>query len=102
MTISAERIQRMVTHWLSTPVNAYLGSTYGADIDSLLFSGLSSRAADDFLAKLRADIPLIAQLPPQLVNIYADQQPPDKLTIGIEVAGAFVSIDRGGRVVSQA
>lgn len=93
MTITATDIQDMVTHWLHTPVNGYLGSSYGADLGSLLHAPLSSSAVDAFLAKLSVDVPILASLPPGSVDLYSIPEPPDRLRIFIDVLGTAIVLD---------
>ena len=60
--MDAQTIVGMIEHWLNTPVNGYFGQSYGADINSMLLQDLSSASADEFIAKIKRDIPLLAQL----------------------------------------
>jgi len=52
-TISAQDIQAMVSHWLNTPPNGYLGSNYGADPQSLLQNPMSAGIGDAFIEDAR-------------------------------------------------
>lgn len=90
--ITGADIQAMVRHWLETPVNGYLGSGYGQDIKSLLMNPQAAGVADSFLAKLREDIPILQQLPPDSLNLYAVGTYPDKQTIVIEVGGTVIDL----------
>lgn len=101
MEITATDLQEMVTHWLGCPPNGYLGSDYGSDVASLLQAPFSAGGADALIRKLRADIAVMSQLPQSTLNVYAEQQGADKLVLAIEVAGAYVLLDAGGRSVSQ-
>ena len=51
--ITAQDIQRMITHWLQTPPNGYLGSDYSGDAKSLLQKALHSGVADAFIEKMK-------------------------------------------------
>lgn len=77
----------MITHWLSTPANGYLGSDYGQDTKGLLQQPQSPSMADQYVSKLKQDIPLLQTLPSGAVNLYGYQTPPDKLNIMLDVAG---------------
>lgn len=83
----------MVRHWLNTPVCGYLGSNYGQDIKALLQRAISDNGADALLAKLRADIPVIAAMPSGSVNLYSYPVGNDQIRIVIDVAGALVEVD---------
>jgi len=90
--ITAEDIQGMINHWLSTPVGSYLGSDYGSDIKSYLQAPLAAGMSQSFIAKMQQDIPLIKVLPSGVINIYVQDVQPDKRNLIIEVAGkVFVS-----------
>ena len=71
MTIRTQDILPMIEHWLKTPVNGYYGSGYGADLASLLLRPLSTPIADDFLAKLKRDIPILAELSADQLSIIS-------------------------------
>ena len=91
-TITGNDIQAMVGHWLKCPVNSYLGSDYGQDAKALLQRPQSDGAAEGFLRKLRADVPVLQALPDGSVNLYGVQTAPDRLDLMIEVAGQTIQI----------
>ena len=82
----------MVSHWLDTPVNGYLGSSYGQDIKALLQNPLSTGGADALIAKLRNDIPALAVFPQGSVNLWTQTLPPDRLQIMIEIGGTSIPV----------
>ena len=82
----------MIRHWIATPPNGYLGSSYGSDLKAMLQTPLRTGIADAVLSKLRADIPLVAALPRSALNIYAVDEGPDKRVIYIEVAGQMIAL----------
>ena len=90
--INATDLQGMVTHWVSTPPNGYLGSGYGADTLAMLQNPMKTGIADGYLKKLRADVPLVGALPPAAVNIYAQDTSPDKREIFLDVSGQMVAL----------
>lgn len=83
----------MVEHCVGTPVGGYLGSDYGVDLKALLQTPMASGLADDLIAKIRADVPLLTQAPPGAINVYSQQIDIDQMAILLEVAGQ--SIDLG-------
>ena len=85
--INAEDIQGMISHWLATPVNGYLGSDYGCDAKSLLQKALHSGIADAFIAKMKKDIPILSVIPQENISLYSIPEPPDKLRLFIAIAG---------------
>jgi len=90
--ITATELQGMVSHWVATPPNGYLGSNYGADAHSMLQNPMRTGLADSFLNKLRNDVPLVGALPPGAVNMYAQDDGLDKRTIMIEASGQLVAL----------
>lgn len=90
--ITGSDVQGMVGHWLQTPTNGYLGSDYGQDAKSLLQRPQNDGSADDFLDKLRVDVPIINDLPSGSTNLYGVQTAPDRLDLLIEVAGTLLQI----------
>jgi hypothetical protein len=92
MTLTADDVQGMVTHWLRTDPNGYLGSGYGAPVADLLQTPMASGRAEAFLDKLRTDVPILAQLPEDAVNLYSRPREPDRIDFFIEVSGALIRV----------
>jgi hypothetical protein len=90
--INASDTQAMVTHWLETPVNGYLGDSYGSIVPDLLQQPQRSGLADTVLNKLRADVPLVGAMPASQTNLYAVHDGPDKTRIFIEVGGDAIDL----------
>ena len=82
--IEAKHVVDMVVHWLETPVNGYFGSSYGADLNSLLLKPLATDIADKFVQKLKQDIPALQQVD---VSIYSQN-------IGFEQKRIFLEIGK--------
>ena len=85
--ITAQDIQRMITHWLQTPPNGYLGSDYGSDAKSLLQKALHSGVADAFIEKMKKDLPILSVIPQKNIGLYSIPEPPDKLRLFIAIDG---------------
>lgn len=95
--ITAEELEGMVEHWLSTPVEGYLGSDYGQDAKSILQLPHSDGAADELLRKLRQDIIITTQLPPDAVSLYGAPSGVDRFDIVLDVAGRTFDLTGGNR-----
>lgn len=93
--ITATDVQGMVSHWLETPVNGYLGSGYGSIVKDMLQNPLQSGRADAVINKLRGDIPLVAALPRDVMGVVMVDRGPDRRDLFIEVVGRLVPI--GGK-----
>lgn len=72
--IDGADIIEMITDWLNTPVNAYFGSDYGCDLESLLLKAQSAPVADAFIAKLKRDIPVLSGLSQDQLSLYATNE----------------------------
>lgn len=88
--VTASDFQEMVSHWLATPVNGYLGSGYGSEAKAMLQTPLATGLADAFLGKLRQDVPLAGALPPGALNLFSQDEGPDKRRIFIEASGRII------------
>ncbi len=95
-TITAADVQAMVTHWLSCPPNGYLGSGYGSGVQDLLQTALHGGGADELIAKMREDIPVLGMLPPEAVSIMLDPDGSECLRFTSQVADAAIPIDLPG------
>ncbi|SDB86868.1 hypothetical protein [Acinetobacter boissieri] len=71
MIVSADVIS-MINHWLSTPPNGYFGSSYGADLNGLLLRPMTSDVANTFIAKMKEDLPILAQLHSDQLSLYTE------------------------------
>ncbi|QFY43033.1 hypothetical protein F6R98_10735 [Candidatus Methylospira mobilis] len=91
-TITGNDVQAMVGHWLKTPVGGYLGSSYGSNAKEMLQAPQASGVADNFLRKLRADVPVLSALPGDAVNLYARATPPDRTDLFIDISGRAIQV----------
>jgi hypothetical protein len=90
--ITPADIQEMVSHWLATPLNGYLGSGFGQTVTDLLQTPLRTGQADAVIAKLRRDVPILGALPRGTINLFSIPEGPDKLRIFINVNGTEVDV----------
>lgn len=92
-TITPHLVQSMVRDWLTTPVNGYLGSSYGQDLRRVLHSPLGANLADAQLEKLRTDVPVLTMLPESSVNLYSDSNGIETKRLYIELAGKLLAFE---------
>ncbi len=90
--ITGSDLQSMISHWLATPPNSYLGSGYGAPTKDMLQTPMKTGLADAFLNKMRVDVPLAGALPPGALNLYAIDRGPDRREFYIEASGELVQL----------
>lgn len=92
-SLTPQDLQEMVTHHLGCPPNGYLGSDYGSDVKAMLMQPMSSPAADDLIAKMRLDIPLLAVAPAGTVTVSAVDVGFDQKAIRIDVLGQSIDVE---------
>lgn len=88
----------MLAHWISCPVNGYLGSGYGSELKALIQTPMAAGLADGIIAKARQDIPLLLTAAPDAVNVYAEDRGMDVKAIVFEIGGELVQVDGGTSV----
>ena len=89
--ITQADIGEMVKHWLSTPVDGYLGSPYGSDVKSLLQRPQGDQSAfREFMQKMFFDLPILSMLPEGAVTAYMRRDESDRMKLVIDVAGQLV------------
>lgn len=96
--ITAYEIQDMVRHWLETPPNGYLGSSYGAGLKDLLQQPMSAGMADQFIVKMIEDVPILGSLPAGAINIYAEEVGNDSQRIIIDLNGTMITANSDGLI----
>ena len=72
--ISTAHIVAMIEHWLSTPPNSYLGSSYGAPLNELVLNRLSAPIGNAFIAKMKTDLPVLNQLSANELSLWSTTQ----------------------------
>lgn len=83
----------MVNHWLQTPPEGYLGSPYGADVKSLLQRPMGDQVAlNDFMSKMRVDLPVLSYLPAGSVSAWMEPAGADKVVLHVNVAGTLIKV----------
>lgn len=91
MTITRSDVLPMIEDWLYTPVNGFFGSPYGSDIASLLLRHQSDGAADQFIEKLKTDVPILRQLDSSQLALFSENEGFERKRIYLKVFD--ISID---------
>lgn len=91
--ITAEHIRQMIIHWLDTPPNGYFAQGYGADAKAMLLKELSADVADEFLSKLRADIPIINTLDEDQLSISIETVGFDTINVVLSIGGIDIQLN---------
>ena len=102
--IRTKHIVDMVNHWMNTRPNGYFGSSYGAPLESLLLTAMTSDKADAFIAKMKEDIPILKQLSSDQFAIYSENSGFEKkifylkigtISINLSTAASSSSLNSG-------
>lgn len=103
MLINAENILLMIADWMETPVNSFFGSNYGCDLASLLLHEQTSDAADEFIAKMKRDLPVLSQLPPNMFSIYAVDEGFEQKILYLSVGDVSINLNKinASRAISK-
>ncbi len=88
--MSPEDLRGMVQHWLKTPPNGYLGSSYGSDPKSLLQQPLSAGLGDAFIDKMREDIQVLQQMEPDATNVFFNSISKEEKQLLIQVLDQMI------------
>lgn len=91
--IDSNDVRRMVDHWLKAPPNGYFAQGYGSDEKAMLLQELSADNADAFLAKLRQDIPLLANLGDDQLGIETESVGFDTLKVYLIIGNIAISLN---------
>lgn len=92
--IDGARIGKMIENWLTTPVNGYFGSSYGADLASLLLRPLSRPVGDHFIAKLKQDVPILARLSSDQLELYSKDEGFERKIIYLRIADVKINLNQ--------
>lgn len=92
LMIDAVKIKAMIEHWMAAPPNGYFGQSYGADVRNMLLRELSTDNADNLLAQLRRDIPLLNGLDDSQLSIDTATADFDKIYVYLRVGGIAISL----------
>lgn len=83
--ITTDKIVAMIEHWLSTPANGYFSQSYGNDIKMHLLVNLSAFTANEFVKKMKQDIPVLQQLSHEQFGIVTK-------TVDFETVKVFIQL----------
>lgn len=86
--VNSKFIWGQIDHWLGTLTNGYLGSNYGIDLKEYLHKPMGAFSGDEIIAKMRNDIPVLAAISNEDLDIYFQKVPPDKILLYIVLNGA--------------
>lgn len=90
--LGVKEITEILEHWQNTKANAYRGSSYGEDHSKLLLQAMSTDLADQYLSKLKQDIPLLANLDSDTLSIWSEDLGHDTKRIYLSVGSVLLEI----------
>ena len=92
--ISPYDVQRMVRHWLNTPLNGYLGDDFGNNLPDYLQSPQAANSANEILRKMYSDLPVLLLLPSGAISVQSstDPQISDRINVSVTVFGEVITV----------
>lgn len=102
LMITTDLIIDMLQHWLNTPAYSVFGTSYGCDTSQLLLTPLSAPVADEFIAKLKRDIPVLSQLSSDQLSIVAEQEGFEVRRIAIQLGNVLLDVGAPKNTLSTA
>ncbi|ENV00346.1 hypothetical protein F969_00577 [Acinetobacter variabilis] len=86
-TLNGHDVANMVEHWTETPMNGYLGSSYGQNFKSFIQQPQTVVVGNSFIQKLQKDLDILQVLPADAVNLYSVPKGTDGAEVILSVAG---------------
>lgn len=90
--ITTDKIVAMIEHWLATPVNGYFAQSYGNDIRMHLLVNLSAFNANEFIRKMKQDIPVLQQLSHEQFGIVTQTIDFEKVKVFIQLGNILIDV----------
>jgi len=101
--VTAEEIVDMVSHWIMTLPNTFLGSDYGGIgiIKEILQKPMRTAIGNAIIAKMKKDIPILSVMPQNMINVYMQDKEGrnDTKILYIDVAGNVITVDQNGAII---
>ena len=94
-TLDGHDVAAMVEHWTETPMNGYLGSSYGQNFKSFLQQPQKVVVANSFIQKLQKDVDILQVLPADAVTMYSVPKGADGADVFLTVAGRKFNLGGG-------
>lgn len=91
--IVTKHIIDMINDWLGTPPNAYFGSDYGCDINSLFLKPLGSIVANNFIDKMRKDLPILNMLNNDQLSLYTQPEGFETTIIFLQIGDVAINLN---------
>lgn len=92
--INVDQVKRMIEHWLATPVNGYFYQSYGSTVKEQLLKNQSAFLADQFLEKMKKDIPILQQLPSEQLNLVSQTQGFDGVVVYVQLGYILIEVGK--------
>ena len=91
--IDYPKIMAMIEHWLESEINGYFGSDYGPDFNSILLAPLSAPVANNFIEKMKSDIPILKQLSADQLQLWSQDEGFETKVIYLRVGNQIAMIE---------
>lgn len=90
--LGVSEITQILEHWNNTRANSYRGSSYGHNHEKLKLQIMSEDIADQYLSKLKNDIPILATLDSDTLSIWSEDLNNDTKQIYLSVGSVVIPI----------
>ena len=92
--IDRNKILAMLDHWFNSEINGYFGSPYGPDLNSLLMGPLDSPVANEFINKMKQDIPILQQLSADQLALYSQNEGFETKVIYLKIGDVAINLNQ--------
>lgn len=92
--IDTKKVITMIEHWIMTRPNGYIGSNYGAPLQELLLKSQSTNVANDFITKMKQDLPLLKTLDDSQFSIFSENVGFERKQIYLSVGDIAINLSK--------
>lgn len=92
--ITAQHLIAMFDYWFNTPCNSIFGQGFGCDRTRLFLRPEDAPIADEFLAKLRRDIPIFSTLSSEQLTLEVEKDGFDVLMLYLRIGGILIQLGK--------
>lgn len=90
--ITTQNIVAMINHWLATPPNGYFSQGYGCNLKEQLLQNMDAFTADNFIKKMKVDIPVLQQLSDSQLSIVSNAIDFESVQVFIQLGDILIEV----------
>ncbi len=92
--ITAPNLIAMFDYWFNTPCNSIFGQGFGADRTELFLKPEDTPIADNFLNKLKRDLPIFADLSSEQLSVEVEKDGFDVVMIYVRLGNILIELGK--------